>query len=212
MNYKLTAFNTYKKFSEFEGNEHIAGDYALEKILELTHKFKVRKVLEIGLGIGSICDAILTDSKKNDLNIKYTGTEANEFCLNALQRNVTYFKEIQLFSDVQNVEKKINYDLIIVDGSDSSLSKIEKLCDKNAIIFIEGGRASQVGELKQLFPKYLYAEIISLRKPPAYGPFHQKWTGGGGLIFINPTFPQKVFWITEKIKTFAKRRMRKFIQ
>jgi hypothetical protein len=63
-----------------------------------------------------------------------------------------------------------------------------------------------------LFPRFIYAEIISARKPPEYGPYRQKWTGGGSLIFTNPNFIQKCYCFNEKVKTFLKRRARKFIK
>lgn len=200
----------YKKFSEKDGNDHIAGDYALEKILRFITQYKCSKILEIGLGIGSISDAILNYAKSNSLKIDYTGTEANEFCLNALKQNVDDFEKINLYSSLDNIPVSSLYDLIIVDGSDEALSKIKKHCTKHAMIFIEGGRASQIKTIQQIFPNLYYVEVISNRKPPAYGPFNQKWTGGGSLIAVNPTTSQKVSMFFEKVKTFTKRRLRKF--
>jgi hypothetical protein len=209
MNYKECAVETYKKFSKIDGNQHIAGDYALEFILKIIKDFKVKSVLEVGLGIGSIADAILTYSVSNNLKINYSGTEANEFCLNALSKNVIHYNLIKLYSNINSVTNACKFDLIIVDGSDDSLEKISKIANENAIVFIEGGRANQVDNLKNIFPKYKYAEIISVRKPPEYGPFKQRWTGGGGLIFVNPTLHQKAYVFKEKIKTYVKRRLRK---
>lgn len=212
MNNKECAKQTYEKFSNFKGNDHIAGDYAIEKILQVIGDFKIKNVLEIGLGIGSIADAVLTFSNKNNLEIQYAGTEANEFCLNALVNNVEFYNSIKLFSNIESILNENRYDLIIVDGSDEALNKVSKLISKHGIIFIEGGRASQVQNLKAIFPNYRYSEIISYRKPPSYGPFQQKWTGGGSLIFVNSTFSQKIYSFKQKIKTYAKRRLRKFIQ
>jgi len=212
MNYKQIGINTYKKFSEVEGNQYIAGDYALEKILKLVSVFKMKNILEIGLGIGSISDAILTFSKQNNVPVNYSGTESNDFCLKTLPNNVLHFNEIKLYNSVEFLPHNEIYEFVIVDGSDESLKQIKKHCTKNAVIFIEGGRASQVAELRAIFPNYKYAEIISMRKPPIYGPFHQPWTGGGSVIFIEPTLFQTIFVFKEKVKTFLKRRLRKFIK
>ena len=212
MNSKTTAKKIYHKFSNVEGNQHIASDYGLEVILTLVNDFKTKNILEVGLGIGSICDAILTYSKENSLEINYTGTEANDFCLNALQQNVSRINDVKLFSYLEDVVTANKFDFIIIDGSDDTLSKVEKLCTPHALIFIEGGRASQIATLKQVFPKAISAEIISMRRPPAYGPFDQKWSGGGTLIFINPTFRQKQYRFKEKVKTYLTRRLRKFIK
>lgn len=212
MNYKKTAADTYRKFAILEGNQHIAGDYAIESILGLIKDFKIKNILEIGLGIGSISDAILDFSKDNDLEINYIGTEANKFCLEALKKNVPDLDKIHLFPDLESLKTDTKFDLVIVDGSDESLVKVKHLLAPRSLIFIEGGRASQIELLKELFPKFVYAEVISIRKPPEYGPFHQKWTGGGSLIFTNPNFVQKCYCFNEKVKTFLKRRTRKFIK
>jgi hypothetical protein len=212
MNYKKNAADTYKKFSVLEGNQHIAGDYAIENILELIKDFRIKNILEIGLGIGSISDAILNFSKDNSLEIKYYGTEANKFCLEALKKNVTDFDKIHLFPDLESLKTDTKFDLVIVDGSDESLAKVKHLLAPRSLIFIEGGRASQIEFLQELFPEFIYAEIISIRKPPEYGPFNQKWTGGGSLVFTNPNFVQKCYCFNEKVKTFLKRRARKFIK
>lgn len=210
MNYKEISAETYRKFADKQGNDHIAGDYALEEILRIIEKFNCKNILEVGLGIGSISDAILNFSESNSLNINYSGTEANEYCLEQLPQNVDRFEQIKLHSKIAEIADGNLFDLIIVDGSDALLSEVKKLCAKNALIFIEGGRASQIKVLNEIFPEFYQCEIISIRKPPAYGPFHQKWTGGGTLIAISPTVFQKAFIFIEKVKTFSKRRMRKY--
>lgn len=212
MNYTQVTTQVYKKFSEKEGNEYIAGDYALEKILRFISHYKSSNILEIGLGIGSISDAILKYARLNNLQINYTGTEANAFCLSVLPQNVDEFQKINLYSSLDNIPPESQYDFIIIDGSDEALSKIKKHCTKNAVIFIEGGRASQIRTIQDVFPNSIYVEVISVRKPPLYGPFSQKWTGGGSLIAVNPTAIQRISMFVEKGKTFAKRRLRKYIK
>lgn len=212
MNTKEFALKTYHKFAQLEGNQYIAGDYALEKILNLITTFKPTHVLEVGLGIGSISDTILNYCNQTQTKIQYTGTEENEFCLAVLPKYVDLYSEIHLYQNIDEIQTTGVFDFVIVDGSDESLIKAKDLCTKNAMIFIEGGRMSQVNEIKKIFPNYRYAEIISTRKPPSFGPFQQKWTGGGSLIFVNPTLKQKAYCFNEKVKTFIKRRLRKFIK
>ncbi len=212
MNYRQASARTYKKFSSCQGNDHIAGDYALEKILHFITQFRSKRILEIGLGIGSIADNILTFAAENRLDLEYSGTESNDFCLNELPKNVTHFQKIQLYASLADVPSGETFDFIIVDGSDDSLSNIAKHCANHAIVFIEGGRMGQIATLKKIFPNCLSSEIISIRKPPHYGPFSQTWTGGGSLIAINPTPAQKLFVLGERVQTFVKRRLRKIIK
>ena len=94
MMYKEISKSVYKKFSNIEGNHGIASEYAIETILKLIKKYNVKSILELGLGIGYISDAILKYSKEKNLNINYIGTEANTYCLSVLNDNVEYFKDI----------------------------------------------------------------------------------------------------------------------
>lgn len=212
MNYKDTASKSYKKFSFLEGNDYIAGDYALEIILKLIKDFKIKSILEIGLGIGAISDTILTYAKHNGIDIKYAGTESNAFCLNALKSNIDEYESIELYNDLNEISEDVRFDLIIIDGSDDGIKKLSNILKNNGIVFIEGGRASQIKVIKDVYNSALIAEIISIRKPPNYGPAKQEWTGGGSLIFINANNYQRYYWIIEKVKTYIKRRLRRFIK
>ena len=211
MNYKEAALSTYSKFSTVDGNQHIASDFAIQQILMFIKHFKVQTILEIGLGIGSICDAVLVHNAQETYKIDYSGTESNEFCLDALKKNVTNYNDIKLYADIAAIDVKQKFDFIIVDGSDDSLEKVKIFLNINGFIFIEGGRFSQVTALKKIFPKCIFAEIISLRKPPLIGPFQQPWAGGGGLIFTNPTIFQNIYCFYQKVRTFVVRRLRKLV-
>lgn len=211
MNYKELAKENYKRFSYIDGNTHIASEYALSTILKLLEDFKVKSILEVGLGIGSISDTILKYTKIKNQKIEYTGTESNDFCLNALKTNVENYNLIELYASISDIANNQKYDFIIVDGSDESLKKIASFCKTNTIIFVEGFRSSQVDSIKSIFPNFKHVEIISLYKNPKHGPFPtEKWAGGGQLIFINPSFIDKTYWFKEKLKSFLKRRLRKF--
>lgn len=211
MNSKSIAQENYKRFSNIDGNAHIASEFALISILKLINDFKIKSILEVGLGIGSIADTVFKYAKSTNKLIGYTGTEANDFCLNALKINVELYEKIELFQTISEINNQNKYDFIIVDGSDESLKEIATYCKQNTIIFVEGFRGSQVDSLKQVFPKYKHVEIISNYKNPKYGPFpSDRWTGGGQLIFINPNLNNKLYWFKEKLKSFLKRRQRKF--
>lgn len=197
------AKDTYKKFSKALGADYIASEFALITILRIIDTFKINQILEIGLGIGSISDTVLNYARETNKNINYTGTEANEFCLNQLPLNLKdNYGNIKLLNNVSQIDKEAKFDLIIVDGSDNSLEKLKYNVKPNSIIFIEGLRTQQVKALKKLFPNSKHVEIISNYKSPSYGVSSpSKWSGGGQLIFINPTVRQYVFWIKNKIRT-----------
>jgi SAM-dependent methyltransferase len=210
MNYKKIAEDNYKRFSFIEGNAHIATEYALKTILKLIDDFKVTSVLEVGLGIGSISDTVFKYGDDKKKPIHYTGTEANEFCLEALKKNVISYERINLYGQLSDIPDGNKYDLIIVDGSDASLKSIAAFAKENSIIYVEGWRGSQVAQIKDIFQNCAHVEIISSYKNPQYGPFdYNIWAGGGQLIFINPTLNKKTYWFKERVASFLKRRLRK---
>ena len=156
-NKDLTTQN-YKRFCAFEGSDFIASEFALETILEIISVFKVHSVLELGLGIGSISDTVLKFSKKENKKISYVGTEKNEFCLNAIKKNIIDYDHVELYAELNEIKKK-QFDLIIVDGYDATLQEIVAFCKKNTIIFIEGDRKGHPFEfvyLHLLTPRKLY--------------------------------------------------------
>ncbi|MEY3499224.1 MAG: hypothetical protein RL308_893 [Bacteroidota bacterium] len=191
----------YKYFSKAEGNQHIANLFAIEKILDIVEFNKPKRILEVGLGIGSISYSIIDYLKEKKLSFEYYGTEANEFCLNELPKNLqNNYSSIKLFSNIEEIKTEEKFDLIIVDGSDISIEKIYNLITNNGTIFIEGDRKNQLTILLKLFPKFKFVHTISNYKEPDYGPFTtENWSGGGKLIYINPTLRQKINWLNEKI-------------
>lgn len=203
--------NNYKDFCQLEGSDYIASEFALETIITLLNVFKVKSVLEIGLGIGCVSDTIMKYSKLNNLKIDYFGTESNEYCLSVLPKNVKGFSELKLYYELSEIQKN-NFDLIIIDGSDDSLKNITKYVNKSTILYIEGDRKEQTQIIRSLFKKHCYVNVITLKKNPKYaheGRSVNSYIGGGQLIFINPNIKMKLFYFNEKIKTFFKNKIRK---
>lgn len=201
----------YKYFSEKEGNQHIAGQFGLEKILDILTINKPKRILEVGLGIGSISYTIFKNYKAKGPDFIYHGTEANEFCLKALKENLSnYYDCISIYSDLDAIRPKIKYDFIIVDGSDKAIDQIKDIITPNGVIFIEGGRAKQTEKMKSIFPKHKFTTCISDYKNPTYGPFSESiWSGGGQLIYVNPTFKQLTHFLKERINTSYRYRVKR---
>lgn len=205
------AIENYKKFCNLEGSDFIASEFALETLLRIVEYFKVKSVLEVGMGIGSVSDTILCYLGDRKQGVVYHGTESNEYCLNVLPQNVILFSQIDVFSNLNSLPRR-KYDLIVIDGSDLSLGRLQEICSENAIVFIEGGRQEQTNMLLELFPKSLHVNVITLKKNPPYaheGRSSKSYIGGGQLLFVNPTFMMKIFWLKEKFATFVKIQIRK---
>ncbi|SHG58941.1 hypothetical protein [Flavobacterium johnsoniae] len=212
MNIKKIASENYKKFCFYEGSDYIASEFALETLLKLITVFNIKSVLEVGLGIGSVADTILHLEQKQSSGIDYYGTETNEFCLNALRKNVTHYEKIKLFPDIKEVPER-KFELFIIDGSDDSLKVIKKYTNRSSIFFVEGDRKEQTQTILRLFPNHLYVNVITLRKNPPYaheGRAVNSYIGGGQLIFVNPTLKMIFYWLKEKAGTFIKIKIRKW--
>lgn len=212
MTNKQLVTENYKRFCDLEGSDYIASEFALYIIIKIIEKFKITEILELGLGIGAICDTVLRYGKINNKPIRYDGTEKNDFCLNALKRNVIDYNQIELYSELFEIKNK-KFDLIIIDGYDDNLIEAVIFCKKNAIIFIEGHRKEQTDAILHIFPNCKYVNIITLNKNKPYAHGYSPLThyiGGGQLIFINPTVKMKLFWFQQKIITFIKNKIRKY--
>ncbi|HOZ73634.1 MAG TPA: hypothetical protein PLS51_00050 [Flavobacterium sp.] len=210
MTYQQFADKNYKRFCALDGSEYIASEYAIKTILRLIETFKVKNILELGLGIGAICDSVLQYGKMRNLGLHYAGTEANAFCLDALQKNVIDYDKIELYAGVSKVPVQ-KFDLIIVDGADDSFAKIANLCHNDTIIYIEGDRAPQTQSIKQIFPNARHVNVITLQRNREYAhgsSTPETYMGGGQLIFTNPSLGRKLFWFAEKVKTYVRRNIR----
>ncbi|MFD2725999.1 class I SAM-dependent methyltransferase [Hyunsoonleella rubra] len=204
------ASKKYELYCHKEGSELIASEFALYIILQLISSFNTKKILELGVGIGTIADTVL--SFEGQLN--YTGTEANDFCRKAIATNLAHIKDnFTLLYDIDEIGENELFDLIIVDGTDNSLSIVKQYISKNGIVFIEGDRSSQVAIIKNIFPKQLSVFIPGDFKFRQYGGTDQatweRWVGGGTVFFVNPTLRQRLFWIRQKLRArsvFSKRK------
>ncbi|CAM4097211.1 hypothetical protein [Gillisia limnaea] len=197
--------NLYRFFCEAEGSQHIASEYAFDKINGLVKKFQVKGILEVGLGIGSI-SGILLALNRNKPDLDYVGTEENDFCLNALAGNLKEdYSRLRIYSDLIEIPANKEFDLIIIDGKDQNLQAVKALISKNGILVIEGDRMQQQNSLQQLFPDHKYTHSISLKKNKEYSPFPaENWQGGIKIIFVNPTMKQLFWWFKEKYFTKIK--------
>jgi hypothetical protein len=205
-----SAVETYKYFSALDGNQHIASEFALSFINKLIGNFQIKSVLELGLGIGSICYSIHDFCKRKAIKIKYAGTESNTFCLGVLPDYLKeYFNGLQVYPNLDQIPNENTFELVIIDGKEENLEKVKSLITKHGIVLIEGDRLPQLEIIKKTFPKSNYVRVISLSKNPDYGPFSSNyWCGGVQLIFIHPTFKQKMYYCYLKIATSIKYKLR----
>lgn len=193
---------TYKEFCDCDGSQYIASEYAIWKLQKLIWTFRIKNVLEVGLGIGSISGSLL----KVNNHLNYSGTEANDFCLKTLPQNLPKnHGRLKIYESLKVVPRSEKFDLIIIDGKDPDLESLKQMLSERGIIAMEGDRVPQQEVLQALFPKSLFVHSISFSKNKIYSPFsNEDWQGGLKVIFVNPGMRQKLWWVKEKILTKLK--------
>ena len=188
---------TYRHFSTRAGNQHIASVYALERAVALVERFRIQRVLEVGLGIGSLAHALLTAYP----HLQYTGTEANRFCLSQLPENLgAYWQRVRLYASLAEVPAE-SFGLIIVDGGDPALGRLPSLLEPHGIVFVEGYRLEQVEALRRLLgPRCLRVMDISHRRNPVGGPFPANvWSGGAQILYADPSVRQRLAYVERRV-------------
>ena len=169
MNLTKFANHQYIKFSEAQGSQYIASEFALFQILDIIRKYNLKRILEIGVGIGTISGSILKYAELTSSTLNCTGTENNEFCLAELPGNLeNLYDEISIYSEFSKLPKGQKFDLIIVDGKEVLLKDISSSCSENAIVVIEGDRSDQVEIVKSIFPNSRFAPMVSILKNGKY--------------------------------------------
>lgn len=212
MNTNEASIKTYKYFSTLEGNQHIASVFALKKIVDIIEIYKVKNVLELGLGIGSISFCVLDFIKENSKTINYSGTESNDFCIKALPKYLkSHYSKLHIYNNLNEVITNTKFDLIIIDGKEENLLKIKELISERGIIIIEGDRVPQLELIQSVFSKHKYVRVVSNQLNLSYGPcsdYATHYIGGIQLIFINPNFYQKMHFLYYKIVTAIRYKIR----
>lgn len=211
MRIKELANAKYIEFSKYEGSQHIAGQYALYRILELVEKYECASVLEIGLGIGTLPSLILENAQRP---MTYVGTEANAFCLESLKKNLKpkMYQTLDIYDHLSSAmeSEQHAYDFVIIDGKFDDFKVMSSKLSKHAIIVIEGDRMEQEHVVRRHFPKSKFVHLVSAEKNHVDGIFDvDSWQGGMKVFFINPTLDQWAYWMRGKVTTkmnYKKRR------
>ena len=201
----------YRKFSRAEGSQYIASEDALFRILELVQKFQPRNILEVGVGIGTISDSIMK-AFGNSYQPKVFGTEDNEFCRSQLAKNLgSSFQEFKLFRTIQELPAEQEFDLIIIDGKDSSLQQLKAHMNDQCILVIEGDRKDQTDLVKGLLPDSKFVHSITNKKNSSYSNRSKEhFQGGLKVIFTNPNVKQYLEWMRLKLSSKIHFQLRRF--
>ncbi len=201
----------YRKFSRAEGSQYIASEYALFRILELVQKFQPRNILEVGVGIGTISDSIMK-AFGNSYQPKVFGTEDNEFCRSQFAKNLgSSFQEFKLFRTIQELPAEQEFDLIIIDGKDSSLEQLKAHMNDRCILVKEGDRKDQTDLMRKQLPNSKFVHSITNKKNSSYSNrSNEHFQGGLKVIFTKPNVKQYLEWMRLRLSSKIHFQLRRF--
>lgn len=206
MNIKTFTYNEFKRYCEAEGSQYIVSEFALFQILNLIKSYRIKHILEVGVGIGTISGSILKYARLENFPVNVSGTEANSFCVNQIPLNLKQdYNRLKLFRNLKNIPNDEQYELIIIDGVEENIRAITKLLKPRGIIVVEGDRAPQVNLIRKIFPQSKYVHLISITKNGEYSV--QKigdYQGGLKIIFTDPGIYQNLHWLKLKVSTKLK--------
>ena len=211
MHIKHIVEKQYRKFSLAEGSQYIASEYALFRILKLVKEFRPRNILEVGVGIGTISDSILK-AFEDEYQPKVFGTEDNEFCRSRLPENLgSSSQELKLFRTIQELPKDQKFNLIIIDGKDSSLQQLKAHMNDQCILVVEGDRKDQTDLVRGLLPGSKFVHSITNKKNSSYSNRPKEhFQGGLKIIFTNPDLKQHLEWMRLKLSSKIHFQLRRF--
>lgn len=202
MNLKKFVEKRFKAFANSEGSEYIASEYALYQILKMVKIYRPKRILEVGVGIGTISSTVLDLNKERVLEMEVFGTEANDFCVEQIEKNIMPKENFFLYKDLSQLPDQLKFDFIIVDGAEDRLKSLKERINPSAIIVVEGDRQDQTETIKEIFPNSLFVHSVSGRKN-RYNPHwsEKHYQNGLKVLFVNPQIRHYLTWLKLKLKS-----------
>ena len=134
----LTA-SIFEKYSKLSGSNQIATQFALRIISEHLDSHRPRSVLEIGAGIGTITELLISKLP----NARIVSYENNAWCVSQLVKNVN-LTTVEIITSHKALLQSGESDFIIIDDyldKNTTISLINRV--KPNSVFIEGHRRRQ---------------------------------------------------------------------
>jgi hypothetical protein len=174
-----TADQIWQKFVALPGaiiddQVGIASQHAIGGVIGVIQKYKPRKILELGAGIGTLTYTVLETLSSFDYfkgeDCAFFTVENNEFCLQQIQNNLIGFEgRFKVISFASAIPPDIQFDLIIVDGGgdlggDMGIVNFDNMLAKKGIILIEGNRAFQTNRIRDWYGhrSHLYIKMRTI--------------------------------------------------
>lgn len=192
----------WSKFSELPGAAvggwlGIASEHAIGGLIWAVERYRPRRVLELGGGIGTLTFTLAETLTRTHVdNWSLFTVENNPFCCGELVRNVSDAERLTLISDTSEIaEADRQFDLIVVDGGgdlggDMGIMDFSGMLRPGGMIFVEGHRAFQRGNIEKWYAErpvfHLSSRPLSPKLTPK-NPEHRAKNKGFHLYVFEPT-------------------------
>ncbi len=140
--------------ASLDGVVGIASEHAIAGLIEVLGRYRPRRILELGGGIGTLTYTILCTARRNGLTavpgFSLVTVESHPFCLEQLSKNLADFDGA--YRVVPNTEelraRGETFDLLVVDGggdlgNDLGIQDVSGSLETGAVVLVEGGRIFQ---------------------------------------------------------------------
>jgi protein-L-isoaspartate O-methyltransferase len=196
----ITARGIHDRFKDLSGSEYIASEDAVAGLIRILRRYKPRRILELGSGIGTLTfaiTAVMDEARGRDYRLVMI--ENNDFCRSQLVVNLAgKIARGTLIRDVDEISGG-EFDLIVVDGgSDTDVGYMTFLSSRG-MIFVEGDREPQRTLIEASRPSYvrsLYRSMQMDRSAAHHarstGDGASRWGGGYWVYQFQPTWLERV--------------------
>ena len=125
----------HDKYRQKVGGEQVALEFSISSLQSLLHSKKPKYILELGGGLGTLTELILTQSEA-----KLDVVENNEWCISQLLSNMSQFRDFNLIDDYAKLRTDHDADFLVVDVNNGiyPISNLVKNSRNIHMIFIEG--------------------------------------------------------------------------
>lgn len=202
----ITAHEVHQRFKDLPGSEYIASENAIRGLIRILQRTRPRRILEIGSGIGTLSYTIISTMEAlRGRDYRLVMVESNEFCRTRLPVNLRdKFARARLLRHIGDITDR-EFDLIIVDGADTSDGRYLTLLADRGMVFVEGDRGPQRHIIESSRRSYVRALYRSMQVEHAAGHHLRspgravRWGGGYWVYQFHPTWCERGRYLADHL-------------
>jgi predicted O-methyltransferase YrrM len=177
-----------------EGRVKIASENTIDGLMTSIIKYRPKRILEIGSGIGTLTHTILSTMTSLELHehedYLFMTLEDNPFCLSQMAKNLHEYEGLyRVINSTNELSSDLEFDLIIVDGRGKfddrkRATNFDDLLSRKGMIIVEGQRTFQRSFIGESYRNrtFVHVKMRSLKqnlspdgtgtRNPRFKPYH----------------------------------------